>query len=55
MGGVRDALVNLQLSSLFVIDGYKRTLELNIDVALADKVLFSSYHHWYFPWLDEQV
>lgn len=51
MGGVRYALNSLNLSSLFVIDGYKRTSDLDDCVNLADQVLFSSYHHWWecFP------
>jgi hypothetical protein len=47
MGGVRNALNQYGFSSLFIIDGYKRTSELNNCVNLADKVLFSSYIHWW--------
>jgi len=47
MGGIRNALISNGFTSLFVIDGYKRTYGLNVCVEQADKVLFSSYHHWY--------
>ena len=47
MGGVRNALNQYGFSSLFIIDGYKRTSALNNCVNLADKVLFSSYDHWW--------
>ncbi len=49
--GIKNAINNLGLNSLFIISGYKRTGTLNEDVNRADKVMFSSYKHWYvvFP------
>lgn len=47
MGGVRSALNQYGYTSLFVIDGYKRTYGLDYAVQMSDKVLFSSYHHWW--------
>lgn len=47
MGGVRSALNQFGYTSLFVIDGYKRTYALDYAVQTSDKVLFSSYQHWY--------
>ncbi len=47
MGSIRDNLHILGFNSLFVISGYKRTDALNGDVDAADKVMFSSYSHWY--------
>ncbi len=44
---VRESLNTLGFSSLFVIDGYKRTYELDVDVSISDVVMFSSYMHWY--------
>jgi hypothetical protein len=47
MGGIRNVLNSLNFNSLFVISGYKRTDALNSCVDAADKVMFSSYIHWY--------
>lgn len=47
MGGIRDVLNALNFNSFFVISGYKRTYALNVGVEQADKVMFSSYKHWY--------
>ena len=47
MGVIRQALNDLNFNSLFVFDGYKRTDDFDSYVALTDKVLFSSYKHWW--------
>jgi hypothetical protein len=33
-------------NSVFVLDGYKRCDHLQVAGTIADKVMFSSYHHW---------